>query len=187
MRGFERDELGRFLELGVREFPADCLEDLSTVLWFENLACLEFTMIEPSFQGDIEEASTAIAMNLSEANLGAPDDPPSIPEALMTRPLSAEQLQLTNQENQHLQSLLSEELRRPVCGDVVSALMDSLQEGDEPLRMAIVSRLDALLPVLLENGFLQETGTLMTELRGMADSHQELGQGFCTALQRALG
>ena len=186
LRGFENEELPRFLAIASREFPADCLDDLATALWFEGFNSLQFTLNDGLFDAEYVGAGNSPEIDKSAATAGAPDDPPPLPEALLTHPLTSHELQLASQETNHLEELIAEELRRPVCSDVLSALLDSLQDGEEPLRAEILCRLDSLLPLLLERGCLREISTMMLEMRALADAHQELGRSFCTAVLRTL-
>jgi hypothetical protein len=188
-RGFEEDELGRFLSCVMQERTEDGVEDLVTALWGANLDRLDIDSEGALSQAELlPTASWGAAVPAGEAvAVGAPDDPPGLPEALLTQPLSAADLQLTSEEGRYLQQMLQEEERRSVCRDVITALMDSVQDGDEDLRLEILEQLDALLPDLLGTNRLGDLVVVLQELRTFAEATQNLGQSFCTAVQRLLG
>jgi hypothetical protein len=184
-RGFELEELPRFLRLATGDLPQDPLEDLATTLWFESFDKVAF-VLRDGLHADAQKDATVPILVRSPELVGAPDDPPPLPEALLTRPLTAQELQLDSGESSHLQELIAEEVRRPVCADVLSALLDSMQDGNESLRQEILSRLDSLLPLLLSQGYLQETAGMLQELRSLAEAKVELGRGFCRAVRRTM-
>jgi HEAT repeat protein len=188
-RGFEADELDRFLSCVLQEHADEGAEDLVGALWDADFDRLD--VHRDSGKQQVRMLQTGdwggVSPQASAAAAGAPDDPPGLPEALLTQPLTGADLHVSDEEMRYLGQLLREEERRGVCLDVITALMDSLQDGDEAQRLEILEHLESLLPELLRDNRLEELVVVMQELRSFSEAAQNLGQSFCTAVHRLLG
>jgi HEAT repeat protein len=157
-------------------------DDLLTVLWEEDLACLQYQYVNLLAEGvalpeagagnspgelqaalQAEDEEIATQEETAESG-GAPEGPQTVKQDDFNPTLYA----LDPREMETLRAELQKELKRDVRADVLKALFDRLEEPDRRDRQSeILGILRSLLPNFLGRGGLVAATNVLAELRRM--------------------
>jgi hypothetical protein len=163
LSGFE-DEVEDFLSLlsktpNLREEE----DDLVTLLWQADFEGLRYEYVEPGEEG----------INPPGFNGGAPE-PVDVRDvrtvaAEPSTSLSPDDFQetlyfLDESELRKVAEMVRMESERDLLGDVLAALFDRMEDGDEERQVRIVQILNELLPSILSSGQFERSGGILQEL-----------------------
>lgn len=181
--GFEREDLGAFLERLARAQRARPDEDdLLTLFWEHDWLHFRYRYVEPLGEG-VSLPSSA----------GGAAPPPAAPEAVRedaaVRPTVApedfrEALYFLDEgELRRLEAELDAELARDLWVDVVNALFDRLEDGGPERQERVMRVLADVLPTLLGAGRLDTAAYVVGELVGVVTGGRELPPPVLRALR----
>jgi HEAT repeat protein len=157
-------------------------DDLLTVLWEEDLACLQYQYVNLLAEGvALPEAGAGNSPGELQAALQAEDEEiaaqeeaaegggaPEGPQTVKQDDFNPTLYALDPREMDTLRAELQEELKRDVRADVLKALFDRLEEPDRRDRQSeILGILRSLLPNFLGRGGLVAATNVLAELRRM--------------------
>ncbi len=148
-------------------------DDLVTLLWQADLEGLRYEYFEPGNEGvdppgldgkapepvdvrDVRAAASEPSTSLS------PDD---FQETLYF---------LDDSELRRVAEMVKSEADRDLLGDVLAALFDRMEDGDEERQARIVQILNELLPSILSSGQFERSGLLLQELVDLASRGETL-------------
>lgn len=181
------DELEPFLRvlLRARHGRTDG-DDLITLFWEADLQNLRYQFVDLTAEGyELPDAGDGATMQVlqevMEGELGpgggqAPGQPP--PTAVSQDDFNPTLYALDPREMDQLRAEIRREMDRDVRTDVVAALLDRLEEPENPERQrSVLAIFRTLLPSLLSRGHLLHAALMLRELRtlegreGVLDDH----------------
>lgn len=180
--GIEHEELERFL--GVLQKARKLVpegDDLLTVLWEEDLQCLQYQFVDLLAEGVVlpepgqgsppaelqaalaaEDAEIAAQEEAAKGGSAAADTPPTVKQDDFNPTLYA----LDPREMETLRAEVQKEFERDIRTDVLKALFDRLEEHQRRERQSeILGILESLLPNFLSRGGLVAATDVLRELR----------------------
>ena len=154
-------------------------DDLITLFWEADLQNLRYQFIDLSAEGiplpDAGPGASSESLQevlQTEVAAGGPA-PGSAPTAVSQDDFNPTLYALDPREMEQLRAELRLEMERDIRTDVVAALMDRLEEPEDPERQQqILAVFRTLLPSLLSRGQLHHAALILSELR-----HMEARQG----------
>jgi HEAT repeat protein len=170
--GVEDQELQRFIDIiGLSRRLKEEEEDLLTLMWNADFQHLRYEYVD--VLGDEPPLPSS----------GLPDvettgDLPMMPELELSPELQAPTLRedfepslyfLDEADVAHLQQELLREWDRPVKRDVLIAMLDQFEMGDEERRGEIIEILRQMLPRVLAEGDFATAAFLVSELKGIGE------------------
>lgn len=173
--GFEDRDLPLFLSLLARVHRArDDQDDLVTLLWESDLACLRYRHVDVSVDGiEVPEASGAgpRAVDPALVRFEAESGRPAAAAARAYEAPLGFQETLYFLDEAELRQLLEElrrELNRDLWTDVLHGLFDRLEDGAPERQQRVVRILTELLPALISSAQMREAGLILRELAALA-------------------
>ncbi|UCC74821.1 MAG: HEAT repeat domain-containing protein [Gemmatimonadota bacterium] len=168
--GVEEDELRQFIDvLRLSKTLKEDEDDLLTLMWNCDFSFIRYEYVD--VLGDEPPVPTP---DLSQAD----DTLPALPELELSPELHTPQLRedfepslyfLDETDVAHLQQELHREWERPTKRDVMVAILDQYEMGDEERRAEIVDILRQMLPRVLAEGSFSQASFIVGELKGIAD------------------
>jgi hypothetical protein len=174
--GVETDEMRRFIDvLRLSRTLRGDEEDLLTLMWNEDFEFIRYEYVDvlgeepPLPEGGID----AVEMDA---------DLPMLPELELSPELQSPALRedfepslyfLGEEEVAALQRELEREWQRPVRRDVMLAVLDQYEMGDDERRGEIATILGQMLPRFLAEGEFGDAAFIVSELRGVGEKRDD--------------
>lgn len=174
--GVEADEMRRFIDvLRLSRTLRGDEEDLLTLMWNEDFEFIRYEYVDvlgeepPLPEGGID----AVEMDA---------DLPMLPELELSPELQSPALRedfepslyfLGEEEVAALQRELEREWQRPVRRDVMLAVLDQYEIGDDERRSEIATILGQMLPRFLAEGEFGDAAFIVSELRGVGEKRDD--------------
>jgi HEAT repeat protein len=176
--GVEDDELRRFIDILrlSRTLKAE-EEDLLTLMWNADFTHLRYEYVDvlgdepplpPGGGPDVETTGELPVM--PELELSADVQPPTLREDFEPSLYFLDEADVA-----HLQQELLREWDRPVKRDVMLAVLDQYELGDEERRAEIMGILRQMLPRVLAEGEFGDAAFIVSELKGIAEKKGDPG------------
>ena len=177
--GFEAEELTALLAVLRRAHHLNRDEDdLLTLLWEHEWSCMDYHYVDVQSEGmavPAAEQATRISASAvrEDAELVAPA-PADFEEALYF---------LDESELRRLADELQQEFARDLWADVLSALMDRMDDGDAERQQQIVAVLAEVLPMLLSGARFAQAASVLGDLVARAGAEPALAPPVLRAVQ----
>ena len=187
-RGVEQEEIARFLNTvsRARFLPADAGDDLLTLLWAEEFACISYQFTEPLADGGLPEGSgQAPGGSAEERHARAAEEAPARSEAAAGTPgvvdlddFDSTLYFLDENEIQYVLREVQQEYRRDVRGSALAIVFDVFElQPEQDIRNEVLDILDTLFPHLLNAGEFRPVAYILRETRSLrqrvADLHPD--------------
>lgn len=180
--GFEGDEVEPFLAVLTSAAGARSDEDdLVTLLWQEEFGRLRYRVVEPIVFGEEEARSSTQAsrtIDPQEVRSAA-----SEPAGIRSEDFRSTPYFLDESELRHLHEEIRLENERDVWQDVVRALFDRLEDGQEGRQLQILEILSELLPSALASGRVDRASSILRELAELARRPDLFGPSVLRAVR----
>lgn len=180
LRGVERDEIIRFLEVIVRAraLSVESEDDLLTLLWEEEFARIRYSFtdllaegvapLEPESTGPEVPAADVVQAVQQEAQPGAVG-------LVSLEDFDSTLYFLEEQEIDRLRQEIVREYQLDLRQNLLSVLFDLIElEADEAVREEVVDLVVQFLPHLLGAGDYRSVGYVLREARAVADRVRDL-------------
>jgi HEAT repeat protein len=194
MPGVEDQEIVRLLQVlnRCRHLPTDATDDLLTLLWEQEFACISYTFIEAlgegieflQERGPMEGGAGGDQIGSARTEVeAARSDAPAAPVATAGHGIvdladfDATPYFLDEAEVHLLHDELEEEYRRDIRQAAIDALLDILEsQRDTDVRREVIGLLETILPTQLSIGGFHAVARILRELRLIASRAQGLDQ-----------
>jgi HEAT repeat protein len=185
LSGFE-EEVEAFLSLlGKAPHLREEEDDLVTLLWQADFEGLRYEYVEPGHEGLDPpgrggEAPQRVDMRDIRAAASEPStslSPDNFQETLYF---------LDESELRTVAEMVRSEAERDLLGDVLSALFDRMEDGNEERQIRIVQILNELLPSILSSGQFERSGALLEELVNLVRRGDTLSAPAMTEIRRVF-
>ena len=169
--GVEDDELRNFIDLlRIARMLKEDEDDLLTLMWDADFQFIRYEYIDA-----LGDEAPITDPDLTEQ---AGEELPMLPELELSPELQTPTLRedfepslyfLDENEVAHLQTELQREWNRPIKRDVILALLDQFEMGDEDRRSEIMGILREMLPRVLAEGGFDDAALILKHLQKIAE------------------
>jgi len=193
LRGVERDEIVRFLEVivQVRALPAEAEDDLLTLLWEEEFGRLRYSFtdllaegvapLEPESQGP-EAPPAEVAQAVQQ------EAQPNAPGVVSLEDFDSTLYFLEEAEVERLREEIAREYQLDLRQNVLAVLFDLIElEADEAVRAEVVDIIVQFLPYLLGGGDYRSVGYVLREARAVTERVRDLAPSHRAKLRDLPG
>ena len=163
-------------------------DDLVTLLWEENPAGLAYETVDlpvdasgiggPAGGGPAGVAPESVRVSAAEASSGLAPVTDDFQETLYF---------LDDEDLRRLDAEVRRELERDLWHDVLTALLDRLEDGDEKRQLRIATGLEEVLPSLLAAGDYERAAWLLDELSRVAARVPPLSPAVLARIREVFG